>query len=78
MATAVSKWQELKLRGGLDEVEQEEEEDIYSEARMEQVVGGVRLQGGAEEHLHTDKGVVEGHVHRWVGQVHMYIEACIR
>ncbi len=35
MAAAVGKWQELKLRGGLDEVE--EEEDIYTEDRMDQV-----------------------------------------
>jgi len=34
-AAAVSKWQELKLRGALDEVE--EEEDIYTEDRMDQV-----------------------------------------
>lgn len=36
VAAAVSKWQELKLRGGLDEVE--EEEDIYTEDRMDQVL----------------------------------------
>ena len=35
LAAAISKWQELKLRGALDEVEKEE--DIYTEARMDQV-----------------------------------------
>ena len=38
IAAAVSKWQELKLSGGLEGVEQEEEVDIYSEARMAEVL----------------------------------------
>ena len=37
VAAAVSKWQELKLSGGLEGMEQEEEEDIYSEARIGEV-----------------------------------------
>ena len=37
VAAAVSKWQELKLLGGLEGIEDVEEEDIYSEARMAEV-----------------------------------------
>ena len=37
VAAAMAKWQELKLSGGLEGAEQEEELDIYSEARMTEV-----------------------------------------
>jgi hypothetical protein len=38
VAAAVSHWQELKVQGKLDQVEEKEEEDIYAAARIGQVI----------------------------------------
>ena len=38
VAAAVSHWQELKVQGKLDQVEEKEEEDIYAVARVGQVL----------------------------------------
>ena len=38
IAAAVSHWQELKVQGKLDQVEEKEEEDIYAAARIGQVI----------------------------------------
>ena len=37
VAAAVSHWQELKVQGKLDQVEEKDEEDIYAAARIGQV-----------------------------------------
>ncbi len=39
MAEGVSKWQELKLSGQLEGMEEKDEDDIYSEARVAEVSG---------------------------------------
>lgn len=45
IATRVAEWQEQKLSGGLEVVEQEEEVDIYSEARLAELRGSDSEEG---------------------------------